>query len=89
MEYVKSVSYVPTSLLSPWSYELPSSPPSWDASHALPSGYEGYTVYVTAKVLPSHTSDDGIQMIEIIVKHNGKSIITSGGYTLVGYKYQL
>ncbi len=81
MEYVKGANYIADG----WSYELPGTSPSWDASHTLPSGYDGYTANVTAEPLNS-PPDDGIQKITIIVSHLGKAITTSGNSTLEGYK---
>jgi len=88
MEYVKNHVYSD----APWAYELPSGtppadPPSWwnlGNPHALPAGYDGYTVNVTAE--PLHVIDDGIQKITVTVKHHDKPIITSGNCTLEGYK---
>ena len=74
MEYVKSQDYS----VAPWDYELPSTPPSWDATHALPEGYDGYTVNVSAVLLHDTDGDgdiddddfdDGIQKITVTVKH--------------------
>ena len=75
LEYVKSVTY----LNAPWSYQLPSSPPSWDPTHSLPDGYDGYSVQVDA--VPNHATDDGIQQITVTITRNGETT-----YTLVGYK---
>jgi prepilin-type N-terminal cleavage/methylation domain-containing protein len=77
MEYVKSVTYLNT----PWTYELPSNPPSWDLTHSLPNGYEGYSVQVDAALVPGHITDDGIQRITVAVSRNGET-----AFTLVGYK---
>lgn len=79
MEYVKSQDYEDS--IAPWSYELPTTPPSWDASHALPEGCDGYTVNVTAELLPSHSIDDGIQKITVTIKHcNNPDVIILEGY---------
>jgi prepilin-type N-terminal cleavage/methylation domain-containing protein len=77
LEYVKSTQYHN----APWNYQLPSNPPSWDPSHALPSGSGGYSLEVNAALVPGHTSDDGIQKITITVTHDGEAT-----FTLVGYK---
>src|SRR4030042_1075052 len=44
LEYVKSLAY----LDAPWDYELPSDPPDWDLTRALPDGYAGYSITVDA-----------------------------------------
>ena len=80
MEYVKSANYT----YNGWSYELPTTAPSWDVSHALPSGYDSYTANVTTE--PLNSPDDGIQKITIVVSHLGKEIISSGNSTLENYK---
>jgi len=78
MEYVRNQDYDKS--VAPWSYELPSTPPSWDATHALPEGYAGYTVSVTAE--PLHATDDGIQRIIVTVRHLEKpdAIVTLEAY---------
>ena len=76
MEYVKSQDYV----IAPWLYELPTTPPMWDASHTLPAGYNGYTVNVTAELLDGHESDDGIQKITVTVNRDNKSVLTIEDY---------
>jgi len=82
MEYVKSVTY----LDAPWSYDIPSNPPSWDPSHSLPSGYDAYSIQVNAaqmEVNPNNPAgeDDGLQKITVTVLRNGETV-----FTLVGYK---
>ena len=47
-------------------------------------GYPGYTVSIDAESL--NDPDDGIQKITIIVYHNDNPVITSGDFTLEGYK---
>jgi len=75
MEYVKKQDYY----VAPWSYELPSTPPAWDASHTLPDGYDGYTANVTAELL--HATEDGIQKITVTIKHHDKpDVIILEGY---------
>jgi hypothetical protein len=83
MEYVKNQDYS----VAPWAYELPSltppaDPPSWwnlGNPHALPAGYDGYTVNVSAE--PVHAIDDGIQKITVTVGHHDKpEVITLEGY---------
>lgn len=82
MEYVKKQVY--ETCIAPWSYELPSAPPSWDETHTLPLGYDGYTVSVNAVPLDpeddGYDSDDGLQKITITVKHldNNEVIILEG-----------
>ena len=78
MEYIKSAPYISGT----WSYEIPNNPPSWDVGHSLPDGHDGYSIHATTETL----YDGGIQKITLIIKHNGKPIITSGNCTLEGYK---
>jgi prepilin-type N-terminal cleavage/methylation domain-containing protein len=77
LEYVKSVTYQN----APWSYQLPSGHPSWDPTHSLPDGYDGYSVLVDAE---SVNGKDNIQQITVDVRHNGET-----AFTLVGYKVNL
>ena len=82
MEYVKSTTYQD----APWSYEIPSNPPSWDLAHSMPSGYDGYSIQVNAaqmEVNPDNPAgeDDGLQKITVTVLRNGETV-----FTLVGYK---
>ena len=53
---------------------------------SIPPDYigAGYDAIITAQ--PLHDPDDGIQRIVITVAHHGKDILTSGDYTLEGYK---
>ena len=74
MEYVNNQDYVTDT----WSYQLPSTPPSWDASHTLPAGYDGYTADASATLL--HATDDGIKKITITIHHHTKEIITLEDY---------
>ena len=85
MEYVKNQDYS----TAPWAYELPlhtainppPDPPSWWATNtpAIPSGYAGYTVNVSATLL--HATDDGIQKITMTVDHYDRlEIITLEDY---------
>ena len=77
LEYVKSWNdYHP----APWSYDLPSNPPPWDLSHALPPEYGNYSLHVSASCLPSHDPDDGIQRITVEVYHQGKPVLTTSTY---------
>ena len=83
MEYVKNQNYYD----GPWSYEASTTPitPPWGGdNHTLSSEYADYTANVTAEAL--HTPDDGIQNITITVYHNGEPVLTSGNYTLEGYR---
>jgi prepilin-type N-terminal cleavage/methylation domain-containing protein len=75
MEYVRSQEYS----AAPWAYELPSGtppadPPTWwdpGNPHALPEGYDGYTVNVSTERLDpkgdGFDSDDGLQKIIVVV----------------------
>lgn len=81
MEYVKSAAYHSANVT--WSYQLPSSPPSWDPTHSLPYGYGGYSIDVTAEyvvVVPGHTWDDGIQKITVTITRGGETVLTLEGY---------
>jgi prepilin-type N-terminal cleavage/methylation domain-containing protein len=82
LEYVKSCYYYSANVT--WSYQLPSTYPPWDPTHALPDGYDGYTVNVTGEyveITPGLTYDAGIQKITIVTGPNG-----APPFTLVGYK---
>ncbi len=70
MEYVKNSIYV----MASWAYALPEGTPPWDATHALPAGYTGYTVTVSAA--PLRLVDDGIQRVSITVAKGGRNIYT-------------
>lgn len=74
MEYVRNSVYIPAT----WQYQLPATPPSWDTSHTLPPGYAGYSVNVSAS--PVHTTDDGLQLITVVVSRDGETIFTLTGY---------
>lgn len=74
IEYIKSVSYHD----APWQYQLPSSPPTWDPTHSLPSGYTGYSIQVNATSIPG--LDINIQQITVTITHGGDIS------TLVSYK---
>jgi prepilin-type N-terminal cleavage/methylation domain-containing protein len=86
LEYVKGVEYTNAD----WNYQLPSNPPSsnppsWDPTHSLPPGYDGYTVQVEAERLPDHDPDDGLQKITVTVSHivdsaGNKTVLTVSGY---------
>jgi prepilin-type N-terminal cleavage/methylation domain-containing protein len=75
MEYVRKSVYD----IAPWQYQLPTTPPPWDTSHALPAGFAGYSVSVSASFV--HASDDGLQLITVVVSHGSKTV-----YTVTGYK---
>ena len=80
LEYVKNSVYI----IAPWQYQLPGTPPTWDLVHTLPtspSDYSGYTVRVTSALV--HATDDGLQLITVVVSHGGSTI-----YTLSSYKAQ-
>ena len=75
MEYVKTSPYIQ----APWSYTIPGSPPSWDASRiSLPSESSNYSIDVQATLL--HPTDDGIQVITITVNHQGNPVLTLSNY---------
>lgn len=78
MEYVREQDYY----MAPWFYELPPTfdPTPWDASHTLPTGYDDYTVSVTAVPLPDDGIDNGIQKITVTINHEDEVI------TLESYK---
>jgi len=82
MEYIKKENYQAVNPASPWSYELPTTPPTWDPSHTIPGGYTGYRVNVAAQLPPSHFYDQGIQIITVAVYHNAADPVV----TLEGYK---
>jgi len=85
MEYVRNQVYS----VAPWAYQLPSQtppadPPSWWSTanpHTLPGGY---TVNVSAELLPSHGTD--IQKITVIVKHEDKPGVLTDVITLADYR---
>lgn len=74
MEYVRNSVYD----VAPWQYQLPTTPPPWDTSHALPAGYSGYSVNVSASLV--HATDDGLQLITVVVSHGTKTVFTVTGY---------
>jgi len=74
LEYVKNSVYVPAT----WVYQLPGTPPSWDANHTLPANYTGYSVRVSSSLV--HTTDDGLQLITVVVSHGAKTVFTLTGY---------
>ena len=85
MEYVRNQDYS----VAPWAYQLPSQtppadPPTWwnpANPHILPAGYDGYTVDVSAELLPSHGTD--IQKITVRVKRRDKpgvDVVTLADY---------
>jgi len=75
MEYVKNQPYDD---IEPQSYET--------ATPKQVDGYPGYDISVNAD--PLHNPDAGIQKITITVYHHGKPVLTSGDYTLEGYKVE-
>ena len=81
LEYVSSQSYVTTD----WTYTLPEGPyPTWWATvhTSLPSGYDGYSVQVSATSgasLPGYGSSD-IQKITAVARYNGVDIFTITTY---------
>ncbi|MGB6874276.1 MAG: type II secretion system protein [Dehalococcoidia bacterium] len=81
MEYVKNCNYADLPTPS-WSYELPSNPPSWDASHALPPGYDGYSLTVEGNIFDADgdgNDDIDIQKITVTVSRDD-AVITLEGY---------
>jgi prepilin-type N-terminal cleavage/methylation domain-containing protein len=74
MEYVKNSVYVPAI----WQYNLPATPPSWEPSHTLPAGYTGFSVNVSASLV--HATDDGLQLVTVVVSHGSKTVFTLTGY---------
>jgi hypothetical protein len=81
LEYIKSLDTTDYRA-APWNYEIPGTPPTWDGSHTLPSGYSSYSVNVTAETAISHSIDDGLQKIIIRVYQdsNNNPVVTLEGY---------
>ncbi len=77
MEYVRDSVYV----WAPWQYTLPDTHPSWDATHVLPAGYDGYTAQVAATSL--RMVDDGIQSILVTVSHEGHVVFILEDYKVI------
>jgi type II secretory pathway pseudopilin PulG len=76
LEYVKASPYQ----TAWWSYTLPGSPPWWDANHnALPTGYQDYSVTVSADTLSGY--DSNIQKITAVVSYKGSQI-----FSIIAYK---
>jgi len=61
IEYIKAAEYTG----APWTYQLPGTPPSWDAAHALAEEYSEYIVNVTASELDRQGEE--IQQIVVTV----------------------
>ena len=78
MEYVVNADYI----TSPWIYDLPTTPPSWDTTHTLSTEYTGYNVNVTANPLTVSGADANIQEISVTVSHNGEAVITLRDYKI-------
>ena len=82
MEYIKNCKY--EDLPDSWSYELPDgSPPPWDTGHALPTGYDEYSLEANGILFDADNDDNpdaDIQKITILVKHGDKEVITLEGY---------
>lgn len=75
LEYVQAKGYN----AAPWSYTLPGTPPTWDASHtSLPSGYSNYTVTVSAISLGY--SPDTIQKVTATVSYGGNQVMNISTY---------
>jgi len=79
IEYIKSLDYgsLPT---VPWSYGLPSDPPEWDLTHALPPGYDGYSIEVDAEFTSGHTGADDIQKLIVTVEKDGRQLLEVEDY---------
>jgi len=81
MEYIKNCKYDDLPILS-WSYELPSNPPLWDAGHALPPGYDGYSLIVEGNIFDADGDgdievpgdDEDIKKILVTVKHGTEAV---------------
>jgi prepilin-type N-terminal cleavage/methylation domain-containing protein len=76
LEYVKNSVYD----VAPWQYQLPPAQPPWnpDPPHTLPADYSGYSVNVSASLV--HATDDGLQLITVVVSHGTKTVFTLTGY---------
>lgn len=78
LEYVKATNYWDT--LS-WTYVLPGAPPFFDVSHgALPAGYDGYSVAVSANPAPGYSGTSNIQKITAAVRYNGNLVLSIDTY---------
>jgi hypothetical protein len=68
-----------------FSYELPSTPPSWDPEHTLPSGLANYSLVVTGVPIDPEThqtqqEDEGIQKVTVEVYQQGQLVLTTSDY---------
>jgi prepilin-type N-terminal cleavage/methylation domain-containing protein len=83
LEYLKDVC-TENWTVSPWTYQLPGPPaPPWDAGHInLPSGYDGYSITVSANPLTGapYNSDNRTQKVNASVSYNGKSVLSIEEY---------
>jgi prepilin-type N-terminal cleavage/methylation domain-containing protein len=78
LEYVKARNYWDTIT---WTYTLPGSPPSWDATHnSLPSAYDGYTVTVAAAPATGYSGTTNIQKVTATVIYNGIQVLSLDTY---------
>jgi len=60
-----------------FTYELPSGSPPWDSQHALPSGFDNYSLVVTAVPIDPEThqpsaGDMGMQEVTVTVYQEGR-----------------
>ena len=76
MEYVKNSIYDN----APWQFQLPAAQPPWNPAppNTLPAGYNGYSLNVSASLV--HATDDGLQLITVVVSHGNKTVFTLTGY---------
>ncbi len=85
LEYLKDVSSENWTV-APWTYSLPGPPaPPWDATHvALPSGYSGYSITMTAQPLTSapYLSNSRTQKVTASVRYNNKTILGIDEYLM-------
>lgn len=79
IEYIKTISYTN----APWSYQLPGTPPSWDPTHALPSGYTSYNLSANATSLAGQGNN--VQQISVTVTR-GTQPWSSANFTITDYK---
>ncbi|MFA5399193.1 MAG: prepilin-type N-terminal cleavage/methylation domain-containing protein [Dehalococcoidia bacterium] len=83
LEYLKDVC-TENWTVAPWAYTLPGPPaPPWDNSHiVLPSGYEGFSVTVSAEPLTGapYFSDNRTQKVTAAVFYAGKSVLSIEQY---------
>ena len=84
LEYVKDSTYWPFG----FTYDIPGTPPPWDAGHnTLDSHYAGYSLNVACVPIDPDTGeafpagvDHGIQLITAEVYHQDKLVLTTSSY---------